>query len=206
MSITLSIIIITAVISIMAFQNPEIISKGIFNPVAVSRRNEWYRFFSSGFLHANWLHLILNMYVLWLFGNLTEQYFQALFQPVGKLLYLALYLLAIPVSETYSYIKHRNNYLYNSLGASGAVSAVLFASILFMPLSKTYLLFIPVGIPAFVFGPLYLAYCAYMSKHGNDQIGHDAHFYGAVFGFIFPVLFKWELITEFFYQILAFRI
>jgi membrane associated rhomboid family serine protease len=95
--------------------------------------------------------------------------------------------------------------MYNSLGASGAVSAALFASILFMPLSKIYLMFIPIGIPAFVFGPLYLAYCAYMAKKGTDNIGHDAHFYGAIFGFIFPILFKPELISLFFSQILNFQ-
>jgi len=203
MSITLTIIIVTSIVSVMAFQNPDMVRKGVFSPYTVARHNnEWHRFITSGFLHANWLHLLLNMYVLYMFGNLCESYFEAVFHPAGKVLFLAMYLLAIPISETYSFIKHRDNYMYHSLGASGAVSAVVFAGILFMPWSQIGIIFIPIGIPAFIFGPLYLAYSAYMAKQGTDNIGHDAHFYGAVFGFIFPILLKPSLLTYFIHSIM----
>jgi membrane associated rhomboid family serine protease len=203
MNITLTIIIITSLISVMAFQNHEIIRKAVFSPYAVIHNREWYRFVTSGFLHANWMHLILNMFVLYSFGNYAESAFSFLFPTFGKFLFLAMYILAIPVSETYSFIKHQNNYGYHSLGASGAVSAVLFSSILFMPWAEIGIIFIPIGIPAFIFGPLYLAYSAYMAKQESDNIGHDAHFYGAVFGFVFPLLFKPSLIQYFFESIVA---
>lgn len=198
-SITLAIIIVTALISVTAFQNESTLRKLIFSPYTVARNNsEWYRFFTSGFIHSGWLHLALNMYVLWMFGGMVETIFEAYFFPAGKFLYVALYVLAIPISETYSYIKHKDNYTYASLGASGAVAAVVFASILFEPMNKLIIFPIPIGIPACIFGPLYLAYSAYMGTQNRDNIGHDAHFWGAVFGFVFPLLFKPELIVRFF--------
>lgn len=203
-SITSLIIIITVIISISAFQNTTLMSRFIFSPSTVARNhNEWYRFFSSGFLHGGWLHLLFNMYVLWMFGGVVEQYFKAFFAPVGGYLFLALYLLALPFSETASYIKHRDNFRYASLGASGAVSAIVFAFILFEPTQKLFFIFIPIGIPAFIFGPLYLAYSAYMAKQNQDNIGHDAHFWGAVFGFVFPLFFKFALLSRFIQTILG---
>lgn len=199
LTFTLGIIIVTCLASISAFQNNALVSRFIFSPYTVARnQSEWYRFFSSGFLHGGWLHLLFNMYVLWMFGGIVEQYFELLFAPVGSFLFLAMYLIALPISETASYIKHKDNFRYASLGASGAVSAVVFAFILFEPTQKLFFIFIPIGIPAFIFGPLYLAYSAYMAKQNQDNIGHDAHFWGAVFGFVFPLLFKPDLIFRFF--------
>ena len=198
MSVTVIIIIITCIISIAAFQNEDLLRKLIFSPYTVARdSSQYFRFLTSGLIHGNWLHLLLNMYVLWMFGYITEQYFAGIFYPAGTILFIALYILAIPISETVSFIKHKDNHSYASLGASGAVSAVVFASILFEPTNKLYIIFIPIGIPAFIFGPLYLAYSAYMSKQNIDNIGHDAHFFGAVFGFVFPLLFKPELLLRF---------
>ncbi len=202
MSVTLIIIILTCLISIAAFQNSDLMGRFVFSPYTVARNtSEWFRFVTSGFLHGSWLHLGINMYVLWIFGETVEQYFQLYFYPAGIYLFIILYMLAIPISETYSFIKHRDNFRYASLGASGAVAAVVFASIIFSPTSNLYLMFIPVGIPAFIFGPMYLAYSAYMAKQQVDNIGHDAHFWGAVFGFIFPLLFKPDLILIFFGRI-----
>ncbi len=199
MSITVIIIIITCIISIAAFQNENLLRKFIFSPYTVARdSSQYFRFLTSGLIHGSWIHLLLNMYVLWMFGYITEQYFSGVFYPAGTALFIAMYILAIPISETVSFIKHKDNYSYASLGASGAVSAVVFASILFEPTNKLYIIFIPIGIPAFIFGPLYLAYSAYMSKQNIDNIGHDAHFFGAVFGFVFPLLFKPELLLRFF--------
>lgn len=201
MSLTFIIIILTCISSIAAFQNQSMMSRMVFSPYAIKRSSEWYRFITSGFIHGSWIHLFFNMYVLFLFGSITEDYFEYFYRELGGLFYVALYLIAIILSEVYSYFKHQDNAYYASLGASGAVSAILFASILFQPLSKIGLIFFPIGIPAFIFGVLYLLYSAYMAKQANDNIGHNAHFYGAVFGFIFPVVLKPMLIVNFFEQV-----
>ncbi len=201
MSITLLIIILTSIISVGAFNNQNMMQQLIFSPYTIKRKGEWFRFISSGLLHINFLHLIFNMYALYLFGKITENYFRELFQPMGGTVYLFMYLLGIGLSEVYSYVKHQDNPNYASLGASGAVSAVVFASILFEPLNKIGIIFFPVGIPGFVFGILYLLYSMYMARQARDNIGHNAHFYGAVFGFIFPIIMKPSLFENFLAQV-----
>ncbi|HXH17856.1 MAG TPA: rhomboid family intramembrane serine protease [Chitinophagales bacterium] len=201
MSITLLIIILTCIVSIAAFNNQHMMQQLIFSPYIIKRKGEWFRFVSSGLLHINFLHLFFNMYALYLFGGITEAYFKNMFRPVGATLYMFMYLLAIALSEAYSYFKHQDNPSYASLGASGAVSAVVFASILFEPLNKIGLIFFPVGIPGFIFGLLYLLYSMYMAKQASDNIGHYAHFYGAVFGFIFPITMKPSLFENFLAQV-----
>jgi len=201
MSLTILIIILTCISSFAAFQNKNLMNRMVFSPYAVKRSSEWYRFITSGFIHGNWMHLFFNMYVLFLFGSITENYFKFHYRDLGGLFYVALYLFSIILSEVYSYFQHKDNAYYASLGASGAVSAILFASILFQPLSKIGLIFFPIGIPAFIFGLLYLLYSAYMAKQGQDNIGHNAHFYGAIFGFAFPVVLKPMLIVNFFEQV-----
>src|SRR5688500_2774338 len=104
-------------------------SRLIFTPYIIKRQNEWHRFLTSGFLHANWIHLIFNMYVLWMFGSITETFFMDYFGETGAILYIVMYLLGVILAETYSYFRHQNHPGYSSLGASGAVSAVVFASI-----------------------------------------------------------------------------
>lgn len=199
MFITIIIIIITCITSIKAFQSRETTSKLVFSPYLIKRRGEWHRFLTSGFIHGSWVHLFFNMYVLFLFGSYTEKFFAAAFQQWGAILYVILYVLAIVLSEVYSYFKHQDNPYYASLGASGAISAIVFASIVFNPLMKIGLIFIPFfGIPAFIFGILYLLYSMYMAKNGQDHIGHYAHFYGAVFGFLFPIILKPSLALHFF--------
>jgi len=201
MNITLLIIVLTSITSIAAFNNQNVMQQLIFSPYTIKRKKEWFRFLSSGFLHSNWLHLFFNMYVLFLFGRITEAYFMQLFENAGATLYILLYVIAIILSEVYSYFRHQDNPGYASLGASGAVSAIVFSSILFQPLNKIGIIFFPIGIPGFIFGLLYLLYSMYMAKHGNDNVGHYAHFYGAVFGFIFPVVLKPELFAHFLHQI-----
>jgi membrane associated rhomboid family serine protease len=201
MSVTLLIILLTSMVSIMAFSNEQMMRQLVFSPYNIRRTGEWFRFISSGLLHINFLHLFFNMYALFLFGGITEAYFRNLFEPMGATLYILMYILAIALSETYSYFRHRHNPAYASLGASGAVSAVVFASILFEPQNKIGLIFFPIGIPGFIFGFLYLLYSAYMAKQANDNIGHYAHFFGALFGFFFPVLIKPSLFSHFIMQI-----
>ncbi len=199
---TLLLIIITGITSFLAFRDPEMMRKFIFSPYVVARHKEWYRFFSSGLIHANMMHLLLNLYVLYIFGSSVEFYFQGYFDRFNNILFLFMYGAAIGFSELFSFFKHRDNPRYASLGASGAVSAVVFASILFDPLRGIGLLFIPgLYIPGVVAGVLYLVYSAYMAKKNIDNIGHNAHFYGAVFGFFFPCLIQPTLIFDFFHQI-----
>lgn len=202
--VTYTIIALTVLTSIPAMNDGGLKQKLLFYPYEVKRDGEWYRFFTSGFVHADWMHLFFNMFVFYSFGMFVEFGFMHFWGPgLGRILYLLMYITAIPVAETYSYIKHQNNPTYRSLGASGAVSAVLFASILIEPLNEIYFIFLPfIGIPAVIMGVAYLAYSHYMGKKGIDNIGHDAHFYGAIFGFVFPILFKPELITRFIAQIM----
>jgi len=166
----------------------------------VVHKQDYLRIISHAFLHADWGHLFFNMLTLWFFGEMVENYFIQLFS-AGKFLYILLYLSGIIVSAIPTILRYKNNQYYNSIGASGAVSAVLFAGILFNPHMSIFIMFIPIPIPAFLFGIAYLAYSQYMSRHSRDNINHDAHFYGAVFGFTFPIVFKPVLIILFFQQL-----
>lgn len=202
-NLTLLIIVLTVLSSISAFNNRVAFEKMIFSPYLIKRRSEFSRFLTSGFIHGNWMHLIFNMFVLHSFGTSTETYFGQIFGHMGRWLYVFMYLAAIVVSEIFSYYKHQDNPNYASLGASGAVSAVVFSSILINPWGGIVFIFFPFfPIPGFVIGILYLIYSAYMAKKGTDNIGHYAHFFGAIFGFIFPIVFKSQLLTSFINQII----
>lgn len=193
---TLIIILITVVLSLLAFSNEGILHKLIFNPYTVHRKNEWWRFFTSGFIHADFLHLGLNMLVLYSFGMAVEYYFDTIFDEKGGYYFVLLYLGGMLISSAPTYQKQKNNHYYNSLGASGAVSAILFAAIMLNPWNKIYLMGV-IAIPGIIFGPLYLFLEYRMSMKANDNINHDAHFWGAVFGFIFPIILKPQLGLDF---------
>ena len=194
--ITLIIIAITVLFSIAAFNRPELFYRYNFNPYQTIRRKQWYRLFSHALLHANWEHLFVNMFVLYSFGNAMEKYFAYYFGHNVLLLYLGLYLGGIVASSIKTLVKQKDNYNYNAVGASGAVSAVVFASIFFDPLNMIYF-FAIIPIPGILFGILYLWYSSYMSKRNIDNVGHEAHFWGAVFGFVYPLLLKPSLIYNF---------
>ncbi len=187
LSITIAIIIITALVSVGGFSNQKIINDLIFYPPAVSVQKQWYRFFSCGLIHADFTHLIFNMLSFYFFGRLVESAFEQFFTGTGKWLYLLMYISALFVSLLPTYLKHINNYSYRSLGASGAVSAVIFAGLMLAPAEKIYLFFIPIGIPGFIFAPLYLLLTAYMDKKGSGNINHSAHLWGALYGVAFVV-------------------
>lgn len=195
--ITYILIATISLVSYLSFSRQDYLNKLLFNPFTISEKRQWYRFITHLFVHANWEHLIFNMLTFFFFGVFVEEFYEYLFGNIGTLLYLSEFVLAGIVSSIPSFIKHRSNYSYSAVGASGAVSAILFTSILLNPLNKIYIFFIPIGIPAFIFGLLYLAYSAYMSKKNIDNIGHDAHFWGAVFGLAFPLLFRFELLNDF---------
>jgi membrane associated rhomboid family serine protease len=186
-SITLIVILISVAASIYAWKNPEIYHKWMMNPYRVNRNNEYYRFITSGFIHADYTHLFFNMFSLFFFAQVVENI-------MGIFNFLILYIIGIIVSDLPTYFKYKNSPHYNSLGASGGVSSVIFASILLNPLEKIYIFFIPVGIPGFIYGLLFLGFCYYMSKRGGDNINHSAHFYGSVFGLVYTaVILPWAL-------------
>ncbi|GEO04297.1 rhomboid family intramembrane serine protease [Adhaeribacter aerolatus] len=187
MSVTLIIIILTVGISIYAWSNEDLLRNWIFHPFSVNKNHQYYRFVTSGFLHADWMHLFFNMLTLYFFGEMVETVFIYHYGPqIGIFLYLLIYLGGMIVADLPSYIKHKKDYDYRALGASGAVSAIIFSSILFNP-TREICLYAFLCMPGFVFGLLYLIYSYYQSKQMGDNINHDAHLYGAIFGFILAI-------------------
>ena len=199
--LTIIIIVITVIVSILCFQNQDLFMKLRFSPYLVRNKNQSYRFFTHAFVHADWPHLLINMFVLYSFGRIVEAYFGLLFEGKATVYFIILYLGGILFSSLPSYWKHQHDHNYSSIGASGAVSAVLFSSILLAPLSGIYLMFIPIPIPAFIFGILYLSYEAYSAKKASDNIGHDAHFWGAIYGVIITLILNFDSGIRFVEQI-----
>lgn len=193
-TITITIIALTAVISIAGFRFGNIIDALIFWPPAITRKFQYYRFITCGFIHASTMHLLFNMLTLFFFGRIMEVYYMGMLG-LQHYYYLVLYVGALIVSNIPTFIKHRNDYQYRSLGASGAVSAILFAFILLKPWVTIYVFFLPV--PAIVYGGLFLVYSVYMSKKGGDHINHDAHFYGALFGVLFTIAVHPDVVNIF---------
>ena len=185
MSITLILLIMTGLISYQAFNNPEMRAKLIFYPATIKSSGEYYRFLTSGFIHGDWGHLFINMFVLYQFGRFAEDLvFPLLFgEAMGKFVYLVFYLAAVVISSVPTYFRHQNNYGYAALGASGATSALVFTYILFDPWQ--WFIFPP--LPAILVGIGFLWYSSYMDKRGSDNIGHNAHLWGAIFGLFFTV-------------------
>lgn len=195
------IIGITLAVSFYAFSNHEMLRKLIMNPYMVKHRREYYRFVTSGFIHADHMHLIFNMISLYFFGPVIDRLFTMIFgSGVGSFYYVALYVLGIIVSDIPTYFKNQNNPGYNALGASGGVSSVIFAFILFLPLEKISIYFF-VPIPGALFGVLYVIYSWYQGKKGGDNINHDAHLYGAIFGVLFCLILYPPSFSNFIRQI-----
>ena len=197
---TVAIVIITALVSIFAFYNDSLMRHLMFNPYQVYYRKEFWRLITHGFLHADWVHLIINMIVLYSFGRNVEAWMNQLklegYIRSPLFTYSLLYFGGIVVSTLITLFRHYNNYLYNSVGASGAVSAIIFTSIFFSPLDRIYF-FAVIPVPGIIFAVIYLIYSSYMSSRSDDNINHDAHFTGAIFGFIFPALINFKLISHF---------
>lgn len=188
LSITVIIIIITSLVSLGGFSNQKIIDDLIFYPPAVTYKKQWYRFFTCGLIHADFGHLIFNMLSLYLFGRFVEEKFTEIFAQNGKWLYLVMYVTSLLVSILPTYFKNKENYAYRSLGASGAVSAVVFAGLMIAPYVEVGFFFIPPIIPGFIFGPLYLLISAFLDKRGGDNINHSAHLWGAIYGVLFIIV------------------
>ncbi len=196
-TVTLILILIISLISVLAFSQPATMAQLEFNAFQIYHRKQYYRMITHAFVHANWEHLIVNMIVLYSFGTLVEQYFFQEFGSVGTYYYLFLFFGSVIFSSLLSLYKQKDNYNYNAVGASGAVSAILFTAIFFDPWSPIYFFGI-LPIPGILFGGLYLYYSYYMSTKKMDNIGHDAHFLGAIFGFVLPIFIRPSLLMTFF--------
>lgn len=200
---TLFLIIATIAVSMKAFNDRETTDKLKFNAYMVMKKKEYYRILSHALIHNSWMHLGVNMFVLYSFGEVVETLFSfpELFPKTyyyGNFLYVMMYVLAAAFASVPALLKHKNNHSYNAVGASGAVSAVAFASILLYPQGKIQFILFPfIDIPNVVFGLAYLGYSYYMSKNSRDNIAHDAHFAGAIFGLLFPILLNPSLFSRF---------
>jgi membrane associated rhomboid family serine protease len=198
-------------INVIAFfitqSDTRMMNKLIMWPYFVKREKEIHRLLTSGFLHADMLHLFFNMFTLFFFGTHLEYIFSEIaieagqFPAYGKIAYLVLYLSAIIFSDLPCYFKYKDTYEYRSLGASGAVSAVVYATILFNPWSSIYL-YGAVKISATLYAVLFIWYCIYMSKKGNDNINHDAHLWGAVYGLVLTMVAVFIISPDIFKSIL----
>ncbi|MBI1183885.1 rhomboid family intramembrane serine protease [bacterium] len=189
MSSTYIIIGVTAVVSFMAFNNMELKYKLLFYPWKINSDREWYRFVTSGLVHADMMHLFFNMFTLFFFGPYVEHQLarHGGFMPETK--FWLLYFGSMVMGSMFSYFKNQDNPNYMALGASGAVSGVLFSSIIFDPWMKLYL-FAAIPIPGILFGVGYLFYSAKMAREARDNIGHDAHLYGAIFGVLITIAYN----------------
>ncbi len=199
--VTFIIIGITVLVSILAFSNQDLFSKLVFNPYVIHQRRQYYRFITAGFLHADFMHLFFNMYALFLFGKYTEHALDQIYSGFGSVLFGILYFSALVMSSIFSYNKHIENPRYNAVGASGAVSAVLFASIIIYPEMRLMIFPIPFFIPSYIVGPLYLLYSFYMGRNGTDNIGHDAHLFGALWGILFILIIWKDALSNFIQQV-----
>ncbi len=193
-SVTLVIVAITVLVSWRAFNDRALLERLILWPPAVEQRKQYDRLLGHGFIHADWMHLLFNMITLYSFGGAVERIFA---EWVGIPGFVLFYLSAIVVAILPTYLRHRHDPNYRSLGASGGVSAVLFAFILFDPWSTLIIFPIPVPIPAFVFTLLYVGYTIWMDRRGRDNVNHSAHLWGAAYGVLFTLLMEPRVFTHF---------
>lgn len=190
-TITYLIIAINVATSLIAlYVAPGLMEKGYLKPYRIVRENTWYEMISSGFLHSGLAHLFVNMFTLYFFGRIMER-------ALGPAYFIGLYFSGLIVSSIPSLIKYKDDPNYATLGASGAVGAVLFAFIFIFPLEPIYIFFIPIPIPAIIIGALYLAYSMYASKQERGRINHEAHTAGAVWGILYMIIFVPKSVDRF---------
>lgn len=197
MSITLAIIAVTVLVSMAALNNRALFENLLFQPFVMHERKDWYRFLTHALLHGSVMHLLVNMYVLWMFGTAVEEAFVEVNGGSALLPYLILYIGGVVLSSVPGYFKHRYDPAYRAVGASGATSAVVFSFILLHPDTKLMLIFLPIPLAAWIFGGLYLAYEWYMSKRGGDGVAHDAHYFGALYGIAFTAMIEPRAVAHF---------
>jgi len=183
------IFVLTLATSLWAFSNENIYARFILNPYSVSRGERVYTVITSGLIHKDWNHLFFNMLSYFFFAFALEGF-------IGHWQFGLLYVVSLVLSDLPSIQKHKDDIWYNSLGASGAISAVIFSYILFDPTAGMYIMLIPIEIPAWIFGILYLVYCHFASKHARDNVNHDAHFFGAVCGIFITIALHHDVINN----------
>jgi membrane associated rhomboid family serine protease len=192
---------ITIAASFYTWKNTHLFGVLMMNPYHIAQKKQYYRFITSGFIHKDHMHLLLNMFSFYFFGLVVEKIFNQTFGPVmGGVYFVGLYLLAIIVSDLPTYLKQKNNPRYNSLGASGAVSAVIGGYIILRPLNEICIYF-ALCLPGFIMGVLYIGFSYYQGKKGKDNINHDAHLYGALFGILYCIIIYPSALSQFVQQI-----
>jgi membrane associated rhomboid family serine protease len=197
---TIIIVIATALLSYRAFSDERLFNKLVLWPKKMDNPSEYYRLLTCGFIHADMMHLVFNMFTLYFFGQVIEQAYDTF--GIGKALFILLYLSGIVVASLPSYLKHRNDSYYRSLGASGGVAAIVFSFVYFAPWEKIYLFGIEfLGVPGIILALAYLGYSVYMSRKGGTYVNHDAHFWGSVYGFVFTLAVDPDHGQRFFYQL-----
>ncbi len=187
---TFIILIVTVLISWYAFDKSDIVDKYLYRPYDIKNNNEYWRFVTSAFLHSDWMHLIFNMISLFFFAPLVES-------SIGAFGLLTLYITGAVASLVPNYFKNKRYSGYQALGASGAVSAVVFAAIMLAPYNQLMFILLPVPMSAWVFGLLYLGVSWYMYKRDTDNVGHDVHIYGSLYGLLFIILYDFNYLTNF---------
>ena len=185
------IFVFTIITSLYAFYDHSLYGKFMLHPYTVSKGRNIYTIITSGLIHADWMHLFFNMFTFYAFAFALESM-------MGSWRFGLMYFVAMVLSDLPTIFRHKDTFNYNSLGAYGAISAVVFSFILYSPLTGLYLMFIPIPIPAIIFGVLYLIYCAYASRNARDHINHDAHLFGALTGLIFTIIFVPGILENFF--------
>ena len=195
----LIIIGVTCLISWIGFKDRAFLDRWLLNPYNARRKQHYLPYLTYGFVHADFTHLLFNMFTLFFFGQVMEQFFKPYFGGFG---YYIFYLGGIIISILPSALPNHSNPRYSTLGASGAVSAVLFAYILMQPWSLIYIYFIPV--PAILYAVFYIAYSIYLDKKGGDNVNHSAHLWGAAYGVAFTVLVEPSVASEFFSRLFNF--
>jgi len=198
--ITYAIIGFTCLLSYYAFSRPQVTTDLMMTPYLIRQRQQYFRFISSGFIHNGTAHLLLNMFSFYFFGGSVEIMLKSIFGSRGSLYFILLYIMGIVVSDLPTYFKQRNNPSYHALGASGGVSAVIFASILLRPMSDICL-YAVLCLHGFILGTLYIVFYYYQGRKANDGINHDAHLYGALFGLVFLAVLYPESLPHFLEQI-----
>jgi len=205
LSITVTLIILTAGISIYGFSNPEFLLRWMFIPYQIKKKGQWDRFVTSGFIHKDYMHLLFNMFTFYFFGGVVEQVLAYRFGPIlGGVTFVLFYILGIIISDIPTYLKNKDYSYYRALGASGGTSATVFASIIILPLSDICLFGI-ICLPGFILGGLFLIYSYFKGRNQDDAINHDAHLYGAIFGIIFILIITPSSAITFFDQIKNYR-
>jgi len=188
------IFIITIITSLLAFSNENLYGKLMLHPYSVYRGTNVYTLITSGLIHKDWMHLIFNMLSYYFFAFQLEQ-------TIGHWQFGVLYMASLVLSDLPSVVKHKDDFWYNSLGASGAISAVIFSYILYSPMSMMLIMPLPIPIPAIIFGVLYLVYCSYASRYSRDNINHDAHLFGALCGVFITIILNPKVVPIFVQQI-----